>query len=398
MIECEILIVGAGITGLTIANELLERGGENILIIEKEKRIGLHASGRNSGVLHAGIYYTPDSLKARFCAEGNRLLTEYCEQNSLNLIKSGKVIVASDEEKLDGLYILQERALKNGVKCRLIDEKELNEIEPYAYTFNKAIYSPNTSVFDPLEILKSFFTKLLESKKVKFLFDTSFFNKTGSSKVFSSNGGIKFRKLINAAGSYADKIAHSFGISRDYKMLPFLGTYKNLEKNCSHYVNGNIYPVPDLRNPFLGIHFTKGSDGAVYIGPTAIPAIGRENYSLFEGVSLESFSILYRDLVFFINNRGFRDNALSEIKKYFGSFVFNEAKKLVPEIQKRNIERSTKVGIRPQLVHWPTKELLTDFLIVEDGETIHILNTISPAFTSSMSFAKYVVSDFVLKR
>ena len=393
----EFLIVGAGITGLTIALELLNKGEKNICVIDKEKNIGAHASGRNSGVLHAGIYYTPDSLKARFCVDGNRMLTRYCDKNSLNINKCGKVIVATDEEQLEELFKLQERAVTNGVGSRIIGPDELKEIEPHAFTYKNAIFSPETSVFDPNEILSCIYSELTDSGDVDILFNTKFMGVNGSSEIRTNEGNIGFKHLVNCSGAFSDKIAHSFGLAEEYKILPFMGTYSKLSGQCSGYVRGNIYPVPDPRTPFLGVHFSRSTNGNVYLGPTAIPAIGRESYNLTSDGSLESFSIIYRDLVMFIRNSAFRDNAISEIRKYLSSYVFEEARKMLPVLRKNDVLKSSKVGIRPQLVNWETKDLVMDFMIFKDGNTTHILNAISPAFTSSMSFAEHVVDDYVLK-
>ncbi len=395
MRECKYLIIGAGITGLTIARELVLRGQKNILVIEKEKQTGLHASGRNSGVLHAGIYYTPDSLKAKFCVEGNRLLTEYCGKNNLNLNKCGKVIVATGKEKIPALYRLQERAGQNGVRSRFINEKELKDIEPYAYTYKEAIFSPDTSVFNPVEILNSIYNELLESGAVKVLFNTGFMAPGSNGSVSTTQGPIKYGRLINASGAYSDKIAHSFGIAENYKILPFLGTYSMIASDKSFLVNGNVYPVPDERTPFLGVHFTRGHNGTVYIGPTAIPAIGRESYNFISNYSLETFTILYRDFMMFFLNGAFRDNALAEVKKYTGHFLFNEAKKMIPSLEKDQVLKTTKAGIRPQLVDWESKEMVMDFKIHREGNTVHILNAISPAFSSSMAFAVYIADEYL---
>ena len=392
----EYLIVGAGITGLAITRELIKKGEKRICIIDKEEDIGVHASGRNSGVLHAGIYYTPDSLKAKFCVEGNRLLTEYCDKNKLKINKCGKVIVATDEIQLTELLKLQERAEKNGVGSKIVDLDELKNIEPYACTFKHAISSPETSVFDPREILSCIYNELIDSGCVDILLGTKFLNVLGGSAIRTSNGNIKFKHLINCSGAFSDKIAHSFGIAEEYKILPFVGTYSKLADEYSEYVRGNIYPVPDPRVPFLGVHFSKSISGSIYLGPTAIPAIGRESYELTSGVSFESFSIIYRDLIMFIKNAAFRDNAISEIRKYMSSCVFEEARKMLPSLKKNDVLKSSKVGIRPQLVNWEKKDLVMDFLILKDGNATHILNAVSPAFTSSMSFAKYVVNDYVL--
>ena len=392
-ISCHTLIVGAGITGLTIARELIEEGVEDIVIIEKENSLGAHASGRNSGVLHAGIYYSPGTYKARFCVEGNRLMKEYCRENELALKETGKVIV-TDEIRQDVLFELKKRADQSGAESVIIDQKQLREIEPYAAPSEKALYSPNTAVINPKEILVSIKEGLESTRKVRFMFGTSFSGLRDSSIAITNQGSIRFKKFINAAGSFADKIAHSFGVGSQYKVLPFKGTYKRLIKKRSYLVRGNIYPVPDLRNPFLGVHFTKGVDGNVYIGPTAIPAFGREEYGLLNDLSIESLSILGRDILLFFTNDGFRAAAVSETKKYLRKYLLSEAKKLLPEVKMDDIQDTPKVGIRPQLVDWNSKKLVMDFILLKDGDSLHILNAISPAFTCSMAFAKHVVKEF----
>ncbi len=394
MEKYEYLIIGAGITGLTIARELVNSGERHICIIDKEKQLGVHASGRNSGVLHSGIYYQPGSLKARFCAEGNRLLSEYCDRNGLSIKRWGKVIVASDEKQLVELFKLQERAEKNGVNSRIISADELRDIEPYARTFKNAIFSPDTSAFDPEEVLDRLYNELLGSGRVDILLGTEFIGQHGGSAVRTSEGNIRFKKLINCSGVFSDKVAHQFGIAMEYKILPFIGTYCRLADNCSRYVKGNIYPVPDPRSPFLGVHFSRSTDGDVYLGPTAIPAVGRESYNITTGISFESLSIIYRDMIMFFRDPAFRDNAISEIRKCMSSYVFEEAKKMIPDLKKEDVLRSSRAGIRAQLVNWDKKRMVMDFLVLRQDNTVHILNAVSPAFTSSMSFARYVVGNF----
>ncbi len=391
-LSCHTLIVGAGITGLTIARELLARGTEDIVIIEKENSLGAHASGRNSGVLHAGIYYSPGTYKAKFCVEGNRLMKEYCLDHELTLNQTGKVIV-TDDSRVDSLYELKKRADQSGAESTIIDRNKLLEFEPYAVPSEKALYSPNTAVFNPKQILASIKQELADSGKVKFIFGTVYKRLKGSSLAITNDGNIKFEKFINAAGSFADKVAHSFGVGYEYKVLPFKGTYKKLVKSRDYMVRGNIYPVPDLRNPFLGVHFTRGYDGCVYIGPTAIPAFGREEYGLLDDLSWETISILGRDALLFFTNDAFRTAAMGETKKYFKTYMYSEARKLVPELKIEDIEDTPKVGIRPQLVDWKNKKLVMDFIILKDGDSLHILNAISPAFTCSMAFAKHVVNE-----
>lgn len=389
--ECDVLIIGSGITGLTIANELIKRNYENIIIIDKESHTGTHASGRNSGVLHSGVYYSPGTLKARFCVEGNHLMTKYCEDNNLPINTVGKVIVATDEKKLENLYELKRRADHAGAVANIINEKELAEIEPNASTLQKALYCPETSVVKPTEILNHLTNALRATGKVEIKYKTSFHGLIGNSAARTSGGEIRYKKIINAAGAYAEKIAQKFGLAKDYNLIPFKGTYKKLKNGASELVRGNIYPVPDLNNPFLGVHFTKSVDGTVYAGPTAIPALSRENYNLFENLDGETLEILLRDGLLTLFNRSFRSAAVNEIKKYFDHYFYSEAKTLLPILKPSDLENSTKVGIRPQLVHWPTKKLVMDFIVLGDGDSVHVLNAISPGFTTSMAFSKYVV-------
>ena len=389
MKECKFLIVGAGIIGLTIARELLQRGHSDLLIIEKEDAPGRHASGRNSGVLHAGIYYSSDSLKARFCIEGNRLMKEYCRAKNLHLVESGKVIVAPLKEQQEGLHELKNRADRNGAIVHLINRSELQKLEPYAFSYEDALHSPNTAVIDPLEILQSLQKEIEESGKAKLLFSASLNERAADHTIESSQGSIRFEKLINAAGTYADEIAHKFDLARDYKIQPFKGTYRQLKR--TNLVNGNIYSVPDLKNPFLGIHFCKNAHGQVTLGPTAIPALSRENYGAFENLEQETLSILFRDAVLLFQNPAFRNAASVQLRKYSKKVVFREAKSMMPELKLEDLQPSGKVGIRAQLVHWPSRQLYMDFLIEKGADSIHVLNAVSPAFTSSMAFAKHVV-------
>ena len=392
-----IVICGAGIVGLSVARELLNKGAEDIVILEKEDRLGVHASGRNSGVLHAGIYYTPDSLKAKFCLKGNLLMREYCKEKGIPVLESGKVIVTKNEDELETLHELYRRAKANGTEVKLIDPKELREIEPYAKTVEKALYSPLTAVVDSGKVLQTLARELEDSGKVKILRGVKVTGLKGSRLLNTTQGSLEFSLFINCAGAHADRIAHIFGVGKRFTVLPFKGTYKKLRKEKSHMVRGNIYPVPDVRNPFLGVHFTKSYNGEVYIGPTAIPAFGRENYGLLRGIDWEVFSILFKNLVLFLSNPKFRKVALTEPRKYIPAYFFRDIEPMLEGLSKKDVIPSDKVGIRPQLVDWERKELVMDFLVIKDSNSVHILNAISPAFTSAFAFAEYVVSQYILE-
>jgi L-2-hydroxyglutarate oxidase LhgO len=392
--NANILIVGGGIIGLTIARELVHKGYQDIIIIDKEKDLAKHASGRNSGVLHAGIYYTSDSLKARSCLSGNFLMRNYCKQKELPLLETGKVIVTRNEKEIPALKELYQRAIANGARVDIIDQQQLGEIEPNARTVEKAIYSHDTAVVDPKKVMLSLEADLVSTGKVQFFLNCAFVSTRGSATARTSHGDIGFNHFINAAGAHCDRVARAFNPGLNLRMIPFKGIYKKLKKHKVHMVRGNIYPVPDIRNPFLGIHFTRSVHGEVYLGPTAIPALGRENYGLIEGIDAEGLAILFRDAVLFFANPKFRDVALKEPKKYLTPFFFNSASKLVKKLHPTDIEPADKVGIRAQLVDWDKKELVLDFLVQKEENSIHILNPVSPAFTSSMDLAQKIVKDY----
>ena len=214
----DIVIVGSGIIGLTIARELNNRFSDlKITLLEKENNLAEHASGRNSGVIHAGFYYTPDSLKARLSVEGNKLMTEYCLGRNIKINRCGKVIVAKDEQELGALYELKERGDSNGVILNVIDEHELEAIEPNAKTFNKALYSPTTSTVNPVEVVEQLGNELKTRKNVKLLFGEEFIRKGTASIIETKNQKIGFKYFVNTAGLYADKIAHQFNIGQIFK-------------------------------------------------------------------------------------------------------------------------------------------------------------------------------------
>ena len=393
-----IVICGAGIIGLSIARELVREGTDEIVILEKEEELGLHASGRNSGVLHAGIYYTPDSLKAKFCLQGNLKMREYCRERGIPVHETGKVIVTKKEEELATLSELYQRAKKNGAEVRLIDSKELQEIEPYARTVEKALFSPLTAVVDSRRVLSALEKELTDTGKVRIVRGAEVIGVKGSRVVRTTGGEFAFETFINSAGAYADKIAHFFDIGKRYTIIPLKGTYRKLRKEKSHLVRGNIYPVPDIRNPFLGVHFTKSHNGEVYIGPTAIPAFGRENYGIIKGIDREAPSILLKNMILFFTNKKFRTVALTEPAKYFKNRFYRDIEPMVRNLEPGDIVASPKVGIRPQLVDWETKELVMDFLVLKDSNSVHILNAISPAFTSAFAFAEFIVSQYVINK
>jgi len=395
-IKCDFLIIGAGIIGLSVARALKKKLPEaRVIIIDKEPTVAMHSSGRNSGVIHAGFYYTADSLKAKFTREGNRELTEFCESKGIMVNKCGKVVVTRDEDELERLFELKRRGDMNGVPLKIIDEKELSEIEPNAKTFEYALWSPTTSTVNPTDVCNKIKEELL-SQGVKFFFNTAYRKKLNANTIEAGNKTFCFGKLINAAGLYADKIAKDFGFSENYVIIPFKGIYLEYTGSESP-IRTNIYPVPDLNNPFLGVHYTVKVDGKIKIGPTAIPAFWRENYTGIRNFSVQEFLqiIFWETRLLISNSFGFRDLAFREIKKYSKMYLQKLAKYMVKEIDVRKFSKWGKPGIRAQLLNVKTKELVMDFVVEGDDKSIHILNAVSPAFTASFPFTRWVVENFI---
>lgn len=388
------LIVGAGIVGLTIARQLrISKGKDaNIVVLEKESAIGMHSSGRNSSVMHSGIYYPAQSLKAKVCGTGAREMVAWCKERNLPVLPLGKVLVPVREEDGPQIDLLLERAQQNGVEASKIDAKQLSELEPEARSATgEAIWVPSTSVIDPKAVIKTLVSEL-KSENINILTDASFLSvDKEKQEVSTPKGSIGYRHLINCAGLHADTVAHAFGAGRQYTLLPFKGLYWKLDEKSGIGIRHLIYPVPDLRVPFLGVHTTTSTDGAVYLGPTAVPAWGRENYRGLDGVQFrETGKILYHLGCQYIENKqGFRLLAYQEGRRYFKRWFAEAAQGILPRLKARHLLPCDKVGIRAQMLDTSKGELVTDFLIERGEQETHILNGISPAFPEHYHFASY---------
>ncbi|PPK60959.1 L-2-hydroxyglutarate oxidase LhgO [Malaciobacter marinus] len=393
------LIIGAGIIGLNIAKNLKERFPfSKILVIEKESEVGMHSSGRNSGVLHAGFYYTANSLKAKFTKEGNEALKKFVKQRGLKINECKKVVVATNDKELEGLEELKRRGDANSVELQWLDEQSLNKLYPNIKTYKKALLCPSTATVNPKEVTKEF-AKVIQELKVELILDCKYIS-SSCNVVSTTKGDFQAMKVINCAGLYADTIAKDFGFSKDYVIIPFKGIYLK-DKNNKSNLKTNIYPVPNLANPFLGVHYTLTVDNESKIGPTAIPAFWRENYKGFDNFKLKEFiQILYYESKLFISNAfGFRSLAFSEIKKYSLSHLKNLAMTLTNKKMKHEgFDSWSTPGIRAQLLNKNTLELVQDFVVESDENSIHVLNAVSPAFTSSIPFANWVVQEHILKQ
>ena len=394
--QYDYIIIGSGVIGLAVGLSLRKhRPQVSILITDKEADVAYHASSRNSGVLHAGFYYTSDSLKAKFTIDGNRAMKAYCRAKNLPINECGKLVVATDEAELQKLYELESRGKKNGSNVRIIDEQEAMKLEPNVKTFKKALYSPDTASIDPHAVCFRM-KEDLKYTNVDFSFLTKFQSRTGNT-IHTTQGDFTGAKIINCAGLYADKVAQAFGFGKNYTMIPFKGLYLKYTKNKTD-VKMHIYPVPNLQNPFLGVHFTKTVHQDIKIGPTAIPAFWRENYKDFDNFKAgELGTILSYEAVLFLQNAfKFRDLAFEEMRKYNKDYFVGLATKMVQQIDPAGFTEFTKPGIRAQLLDKRTLSLVQDFAIEGDKASIHVLNAVSPAFTCAFPFADHVVTRYCL--
>jgi len=390
MTTCDFLVIGGGVIGLSIARELRRRRPTaRIMLIEKESSCGAHASGRNSGVLHAGFYYSPDSLKAKFTRLGNEELTAYCEAKHIPINRCGKLVVAKDAGDLESLAELTRRGRANGIELQELTDTEAKRIEPRVRTYQRALFSPRTSTVNPLHVMDAIQQDALR-EGVQIQFDTAYLERNDR-QVRTSSDRIEAGYVVNAAGLYADKIAMDFGFSETYRILPFKGLYLYSNEPPGS-IRTNIYPVPDLRNPFLGVHFTITADGQAKIGPTAIPAFWRENYEGFSNFKMaELIEVAGRGLGLLAGAHfDYRRLAMEEIAKYSRRKMVALASALADGVKEEHYQKWGRPGIRAQLLDITKKKLEMDFVLEGDNRSMHVLNAVSPAFTCSFPFASHV--------
>ncbi len=387
------MVVGGGIIGVSVALELRRRhAGAAVTLLEKEPAWGRHASGRNSGVLHAGFYYSADSLKARFTRQGNGELTAYCTSRGLPIRRCGKLVVARSAAELAGLDELLRRARANAVPLESVTAAEARQLEPRVKTFERAVFSPTTSSVDPLAVLRSLVADA-RAAGIALLPGTAYLGRAGAA-VRTSSGPITPAYLINAAGLYADRVARDWGFSERWRILPFKGLYLEATPGSPGF-RTHIYPVPDLRQPFLGVHITVGVDDSATLGPTAIPAFWREHYAGWSRFSLsECWEIVMREAGLFLHNAfGFRALALDELRKSRRGKIVALAAELAEGIRPEQFRRWGPAGIRAQLVDIRTRRLEMDFKYEGDDRSFHVLNAISPGFTCAFPFAAHLVAE-----
>ena len=384
-------VVGGGIIGNTIALELAKRGAK-VTVFEKEKSLGAHASGRNSGVIHSGINQKPGTLKAKMCVEGSRRLREYCRSRGVPMVECGTLVIARNESELKVLETL----LKWGNECgvpglRFIDEKELRKREPVSRGIS-ALFSPTGATVDSLKLLQTVAQEARE-KGVEFRLYHKVVAIEGK-KIRTTQGEFSFDYLINCAGLEADRIAWSAGVGKNYRIIPFRGEYMEV-RNCP--VNTMIYQPPDLRFPFLSIHLTRETDGRVLAGPTATLAFGREAYHKEWNLGEMGEMFLSRPFRQLLLNKELLGVAASNFLVSVSRSAFlKQIQSLVEGVELHQIT-PYRSGIRAQMVDSEGK-FVNDILVETAEYSTHILNAVSPGLTSSLAFAEYVVTGLVKER
>jgi len=395
--KSDVLIIGAGIVGLSIGMALLEaRPSLKVLVVDKEIRPGQHASGRNSGVLHAGFYYSPDSLKAKFCREGNTELRKLCIESGIPVLECGKVVVAKNAEEDARLDLLYSRGIANGVDLEIHHAKNLEKHEPLAITYGRYLWSPKTAISDPRAVTSAM-VKRFEGLGGRLSYGHKVQISESSGEV--SVNGFDAKYVINSAGAQSDRLARGLGMAKEYAMVPFMGIYRSVDSKKLP-IKKLVYPVPHPINPFLGVHFTLTLDGKVKIGPTAIPILGREQYSLTSGWSLPDIGQALIATTALIRGRAHSLGEIlkSELPKLRENSLVRESATLVPDASQIRTWAKRPPGIRSQLVNLKSGKLEQDFIVQNFRNSTHILNAVSPGWTSAIPFGRWVANECVLNQ
>ena len=386
----DFIIVGGGIVGVSTALSLIKQHPtKKILLLEKENSFATHQTGHNSGVIHAGVYYEPGSLKAEFCREGLKETIKFCKTHNIPYDQCGKLLVATNDIELQRMSKLFERCKANNIDAEILDQKQLNEIEPNVFGVG-AILVRSTGIVDYKLITKKM-SEQFESLGGEFLLNSEVSHleeKKQSIQVTTSNETLNSKYLICCAGLMADRVAKLLKIPINFQIIPFRGEYFRLEEKHNSLVNHLIYPIPDPNLPFLGVHLTKMIDGSITVGPNAVLGFKREGYGLF------NFSL--KDTIQFLSYRGFyqviKKNFKSGLHEIINSIFkrgyLKEVQKYSPQVNLKDL-KPYPAGIRAQAV-LEDGTLVHDFLFAESKRSIHVCNAPSPAATSAIPIGKYI--------
>jgi L-2-hydroxyglutarate oxidase len=392
MQRLDYVVIGGGILGLSVAWTLLQRRpGLRIAVLEKEDDWARHQTGRNSGVIHSGIYYTPGSLKAKLCREGNRRLREFCQHHGLRYEVCGKVIVATVAAELPLLESLFQRGIANGLAVQKLSVDEVEAIEPHVSCL-AGIHVPSTGIVDFAGVCRKL-AELIHANGGELRLSTrvqGFRANPDEMILETSKDALSARWVINCAGLHSDRIARLAGADPGARIVPFRGEYYELRSDRRSLVRNLIYPVPDPNFPFLGVHFTRMIDGSVHAGPNAVLSLKREGYhrtsfDLWDFMDTMSYGGFWRLAAKHLRS------GLQEMHRSFSKKAFvRSLQKLIPDIREEDLVPG-EAGVRAQALR-PDGGLVDDFLIVHDSRAIHVCNAPSPAATASLEIAR-VVAD-----
>jgi L-2-hydroxyglutarate oxidase LhgO len=394
----DVVVVGGGILGLATAHRLLEvRPGIRLAVVEKEAELATHQSGHNSGVLHAGLYYAPGSLKARLCREGKAEIEQFAERHAIPFERCGKLVVALDEGELPGLSSLRERAEANGVPgLEAVGPERIRELEPHAAGI-AGLWSPETGIIDFQRValalgdtIRGAGGEIRTSMPV-----TGIKERPGDVVVRTPGGELVAGQVVACAGLHADRLARLTGSEADPRIVPFRGDYYTLDESARGLVRGLIYPVPDPRFPFLGVHFTKRIDGSVWAGPNAVLAFAREGYRRRDIRPLELASTLLYPGFLRLAGRYLRTGLAEMWRDWWKPAFVRELQRYVPEIRADQL-RFGPSGVRAQALA-RDGTLVDDFALGGSGRVLHVRNAPSPAATSSLSIGR-VLAERVVER
>lgn len=391
--SARVVVVGGGIVGLATALELTNRGHQ-VTVLEKTGAWASHQTGHNSGVIHAGPYYKPGSLKARMCIAGNRSMTAFAQEHGIQHDICGKLIVASDTAQLPRLERLLEFALANGTPARRIDTDEIATFEPHVRAVG-ALRVESTGIIDYVAVTQTM-ARLAAAGGAELRLNhevSSIVRRGDRSIVTHTSGEIEADLLVNCAGLHSDRVARLAGIEPSVRIVPFRGEYYELVPERAHLVKGLIYPVPDPELPFLGVHLTRMIDGSIHAGPNAVLALAREGYR-WRDVSLKDLreSVTYPGFLR-LARRNVRNGASEMARSWSKSLFASSLAQLVPEITKADIVRSG-AGVRAQAIR-PDGSLADDFIIERAPGQVHVLNAPSPAATSALEIARHIAEAAV---
>jgi len=392
-----VLIIGSGIVGLTTAIKLKKKDKNlKISILEKENSSTEHGSGRNSGIIHSGVYYPPNTLKAKLCVNGSRQLKNYVKDKKLWIDECGKILIPTSKETVHNLDVLLHRARENSVEAELISNSDAEKLEPNINSdFDKAIFIPFTSIVSPKEVMTSLIKDFSEIGGVINYNEEVINIDSKQNKILTRKNSYNFDYILNCSGLHADTIAKSAGLDFDYSFLPFKGKYWKIKKN--YKLNRLIYPIPDLNFPFLGVHTAHNKSNEVFLGPTSTPVFGRESYSFWNNFKLSEISELLPSFLYKIikNQNNLRNLAFREIKMLTKQGLINEIKKIIKNVEVKDlVYYEEKTGIRSQIFDNKSENLINDFVVKKfNNNQLHVLNAVSPAFTASFAFADYLISE-----